>query len=331
MTAGSAFEHVAREPRRHELQLRPRAVSTLNAAIAPVHDLAVLDRRLELRVLGSPERHQDPARAVGVLPRRERAPRARRREVHFLVADERRAVDRRAVVLAAERAGVEQPDAAFLARLHGVLAALVVEHRAGDVHVEVALAQPEGVGRRVPVLHLHRLGRRVLLRRDDRLAEDLLLGEVVAVAAAGVHAAVLADRRPEPRPQSAAAGIEAADLLRREVEAVELVRIAAAALRRRRVEHVVVQVQPVRLAVRRKEQLGGRPILAGGRVELAQPAVPRDRVDRVLAGRRRGRDERRGRQSARAERVGTRRRRHPGTCCRSGASRSARPVSTSMP
>ena len=214
----------------------PAFVFDLERGDRAVHDLAVLDRRLELRVLRPPERHQHPARAVGVFPRRERAPQAGGRELHFLVADERRAVDRRAMILAAERAGVEQPDAAFLARLDGVFLALVVEDRAGDVHVEIALAQPDGVRRRVPVGHLERLRRRVLLHRDDRLPEDLLLGEVVAVAAAGVDAAVLADRRPEPRPQAAAARVEAADLLRREVVAVELVRIAAAALRRRRVE-----------------------------------------------------------------------------------------------
>ena len=299
-------DHVARQPRRHQLH-SGGALLDLEGRHRAVRHLAVLDGRGELRVLGPPERHQHPPRAVGVFPGGQRPPGACARKVHFLVADQRRLMDRRAMVLAAERAGVEQPDAAFLARLRGVLAALVLEDRAGDVHVEVALAQPEGVGRREPVLHLHRLGRRVLFGRDDRLAEDLLLGEVVAVAAAGIDAAVLANRRAQPRPQPAAAGIEAADLLRRQVVRVELVRVAAAALRGRRVEHVVVVVQAVRLAVGRQERLGRGGLLAGRRVERPQPPVPRDRVDRVLAGRRAGHDDRRRRQPARAQHVRPRR------------------------
>ena len=139
--------------------------------------------------------------------------------------------------------------------------------------------------------------------RDDRLAEDLLIGEVVAVAAAGVDAAVLADRRPEPRPQAAAARVEAAHLLRREVEAVELVRIAAAALRGRRVDDVVDEIEAVGLAVGRQEQLGRRRILTGRDVELAQPAVPGDDVGDVLAGGLRRPDDRRRGQPARTQRV----------------------------
>ena len=161
-----------------------------------MHDEAVLDRGLEGGVFRSPERHEDPARAVGLFPRRQRAPDAGAGEVHFFVADERRAVDGRAVVLAAERGGVEQPDPALLAGLHGVLAAFEVEHGTGDVDVEIALSEPEGVRRRVPVDHLHCLGRRVLLGGDDGLAVDLLRGEVVAVAAARVHASVFSDRGP---------------------------------------------------------------------------------------------------------------------------------------
>ena len=115
---GLGLIHVARQPGRRQLApCRPACSSSLNAATAPLRHLAVLDRRLELRVLRPPERHQHPARAVRVFPRRQRAPGARPRRSDLFVADERRAVDRRAVVLAAERAGVEQPDAALLARL----------------------------------------------------------------------------------------------------------------------------------------------------------------------------------------------------------------------
>ena len=153
----------------------------------------MFDRRGELRVSGTPERHQDPARAVRFLPCAERAPDAGAGELHLLVADERRPVLRRPVVFAAETARIEQPHAALLARLNGIFPSLVLEHRTGGVHVEIALAQPGGVRRRVPVRHLQRLRLRVLLHGDDGLPEDLLLREVVAVAAPRVDGAVLAD------------------------------------------------------------------------------------------------------------------------------------------
>ena len=144
---------------------------------------------------------------------------------------------------------------------------------------------------------------RVLLHRDDRLPEDLPLRKVVAVAAAGIHAAVLANRRPEARPHPAAARVEAADFLRRQVVPVELVRRAAAALRGRRVQNVVEDVQRVGLAIGWQKRLGARDLLTGRRIQRAQPSIPRNRVDDVLAGSVRRHRNRRGRLPARAERA----------------------------
>src|SRR4026209_2569404 len=108
-------------------------------------------------MLRSPERHVDPAGARRVDIRAERAPDAGGREVDLFIADERRAVDRRAVIFTTERTGIEQPDAAFLARVDRVLFAFVVEDRTGDVHVEIAFPEPRGIRRREPVLQLERL------------------------------------------------------------------------------------------------------------------------------------------------------------------------------
>ena len=199
------------------------------------------------------------------------------------------------------------------------------------VEVEVALPHPVRVRRRVPVLQLERLRLRVLLDADERLTVDLLRGDVVAVAAARVDGAVLADRRSGPRPQPAAAGRPVADLLRREIVRVEVVRIAAASLRGGRVDHAVDQVEPVRFAVGRHEQRRRFDLVTGRDVELAQPAVPRHGVGDVLPGRRLIEDRRRG-QSAGTERCRRRDRpaAAPGTCCRSASTRAACPFSTSI-
>ena len=98
-------------------------------------------------------------------------------------------------------------------------------------------------------------------------------------------------------------GSKAPTFLVAQVVRIELVRVAAAALRGRGVDHVVEVVQPVGLAVRGQERLGRSRLLPGGGVERPQPAVPRDRVDRVLARRRRGHDDRRRGQASRAQHV----------------------------
>src|SRR5712691_109126 len=97
-------------------------------------------------MLRPPERDEDPARAVGLLPGGERPPDARAGELHFLVADERRPVLRRPMIFAAEPARIEQPDAALLAGVNGVFLALVLEHGTRGIHVEIALAEPVRIG-----------------------------------------------------------------------------------------------------------------------------------------------------------------------------------------
>src|SRR5204863_5784418 len=104
---------------------------------------------------------------------------------------------------------------------------------------------------------------RVLFHGDNRLPVDLSLRKVIAVAAAGIHAAVLANRGPEARPHPAAARVEAADFLRREVVAVELVWRAAAPLRRGGVQNVVEKVQRVGLAIGWKKRFGARDLSTG--------------------------------------------------------------------
>ena len=167
--------HVARHPGRRELHLAA-LLFQLERGDRAVHDLAVLDRRLELRVLRPPERQQHPARAVGVFPRRDRAPRAGGGEVHLLVADQRRAMT-----------GVRwsSPPIALVSSSqmrHSLLDCTGIPcpctrtpGRSRSCRGRACAARR--VRRRVPVAQLERLGRRVLLHRDDRLAEDLFSGK----------------------------------------------------------------------------------------------------------------------------------------------------------
>ena len=100
--------------------------STLNAATPPSFaGRRVHGRRFVLRVDRAPERSEHPARTVRFLPGRERAPASHVLKVHFLVAEERRLVQRRLVIGAARRLRIEQVDAALLARRGNQLAALV--------------------------------------------------------------------------------------------------------------------------------------------------------------------------------------------------------------
>src|SRR5262245_35498264 len=90
----------------------------------------------------APNRHQDPLRALWLLPRAHLAPRAPRVELLRVAADERRRIERGAVIFAAERIAIEQPDAAFLARPGEELASALVERDRTDVDVEIARAHP---------------------------------------------------------------------------------------------------------------------------------------------------------------------------------------------
>src|SRR5204862_6240868 len=102
----------------------------------------VFDRRLELFTDRTPEGDQHPLRARRILPRADRPPHAARVERLRVVADERRRVERRPMILAAERIAIEQPDPAFLARADEELASLVIERDGRRVHVEVAPPEP---------------------------------------------------------------------------------------------------------------------------------------------------------------------------------------------
>src|SRR5439155_24331552 len=97
----------------------------------------------------TPERREHPANAGRLLVARHRAPDAGRLVILILVAEQRRSVIGRAMIVAAHRARVEQPETALLARLHDEFASLVLEHRAGHLQIEIALQQEFGVWRAV--------------------------------------------------------------------------------------------------------------------------------------------------------------------------------------
>src|SRR6185503_11776616 len=77
---------------------------------------AVLDRRMKGAADGSPERHEHPLFAAPILPGGHRAPHAFGVESLIVIAQQGRGVERRPVILAAERLAIEKPHAAFLAR-----------------------------------------------------------------------------------------------------------------------------------------------------------------------------------------------------------------------
>ena len=284
--------HVARNPRRRQLHFAVLRLH-LERGDRALLDLAVLDRRLELGVLRSPERRQHPARSFRILPGRQRAPDAGLREVDHFIADERRAVHRRPMIVAADRLRVHEVEAALLAGVHHVLFALVVENGGRHLHVEIALDQPLGVGRSVIVHQVQTLGLGILLHADDAVAVESVLRIPAAVARSGVHGPIRADRRTGASPHAAARRSPTPHLVGGQIVGVGHVRIAAAALRAVRVDHVVEQVHGVRLAVGRHELRRRSDVLAVGSVHLPQAAIPRSRVDRVLArALRRGRSSR---------------------------------------
>ncbi len=76
-------------------RLRPCVSSILNAAAAPRTTSPYSSGALNSECFGPQNGIRHPARAVGILPGGDRAPRTGGRELHFLVADERRASSRR--------------------------------------------------------------------------------------------------------------------------------------------------------------------------------------------------------------------------------------------
>ena len=138
--------HVARDPGGNQLRLCRPTVSILNAAIAPFLTSPCSMGALNLRMLRTPEGRQDPARAVASshVASEPQMPASAKSTISLHM--QRRAVDGRAVIVAADRLRVHQVDAALLARVDHVLFAFVVENGGRDLHVEVALPQPLGVG-----------------------------------------------------------------------------------------------------------------------------------------------------------------------------------------
>src|SRR5262249_34126216 len=151
---------------------------------------------------GPPEGDEDPLR-TRVLPRAQGAPDAAAVESLRVVADERRRVQRGAVILAAEPVAIEQPDAAFLAGADEELPPAIVEGDGRRVDVEIAPPQPVGV-RRAEVVGQLQLLVVVELHGDDRVAQTPVGRIELAVAGAEVDGAVGRYRRAAPSPQAAA-------------------------------------------------------------------------------------------------------------------------------
>src|SRR5437870_9824171 len=94
------------------------------------------------------------------------------------------------MIIAANRLRIHQVDAALLTRVDHQLLALVVEDRRRDLHIQIALPQPLGIGRTVVVDQLQGLGFRILLHSDDAVAVDAALRIPAAVAGSRIHGAV---------------------------------------------------------------------------------------------------------------------------------------------
>ena len=195
--------HVTREPRGIQPPLaRARLLQLVGRDAAHLRP-AVLDRRAEGAADRSPERNEHPLHAARILPGGHRAPHAFGIEGLIVVAQQRRGVERRAVILAAERLAIEQPHPAFLARADEELPSAVVERHRGDVHVQIARPHPVGVRRREVVDELQLLVV-VELGADDGVAEALGLRAEHRVAGHHVDDAFRRHRRAPPAPHAAA-------------------------------------------------------------------------------------------------------------------------------
>ena len=189
------------------------------------------------------------------------------------------------MIVAADRLCVHQVGTAFLAGVHHQFPAFVVEDRRRDLHVQVALEQPLGIGRAVVVHQLQGLRHRILLHTDDAVAIHSVLRVPAPISRSRVHGSVRADCWAGAAPHSAACRTPGADLVGREIVRVHHVRITAAALRGVCVNHVVDKVQRVRLPIRRHELCRWRHLFAVRHVEAMEHAVPGSGVDGVLTRR----------------------------------------------
>ena len=133
--------------------------------------------------------------------------------------------------------------------------------------VDVEVAPPEPVGiRRAEVVGQLQLLVLVELHADDAVAEAAGHRIELRVAGAEEHPALGIDGRAAASPQAAARGNERAGAARGQVERIERVRQAAAALRRGGVDDAVVQVERVGLAAAGDELLRRRDILPSARL-----------------------------------------------------------------
>ena len=225
-----------------------------------------------------PERRQHPARAA-VLPRAQRAPAAHVLEVDFLVAEQRRLERRRLVVLTARRLRIEQIQPAFLARGGNQLTSLVLEDRRRVVRIEVALAQPLPVGRRVVVLQFQLTVLDVHADHAVGVARRIAGQVVDAVAGGGPGRAGGIHGHAAPAPGAAAAGVPRHHLVLGVVDAHG--RDRRAAIRRLHPQRVADEVQ--RPALSTVELVRRLKVGAVGGVDDVQHAVAGDEVDRPPA------------------------------------------------
>ena len=182
------------------------------------------------------------------------------------------------MIRSAQRLRVDHEQTAFFARPDDQFPLLVGEDDRRDIHIEVALPQPLGVRRRVPVLELQLFGR----ERHDRVRVAVHRRLVLPVAGFGIHRPVLADRRTRDAPQPAAARSPVADRFRRiaEIERVDAVGIAAAALTGNGVDDVVVIREAVRLAIGRQELHRRHHLLAGVDIHLMEIPIAGEHENR---------------------------------------------------
>src|SRR5436309_10009257 len=98
-------------------------------------------------MLSAPEWSQHPTRSFGVFPTCHGAPNTRRRKVYVFIADQGRCEERVAMIVAPDRRGVHQENAAFFTRVDHQFLALKREDGWRYLHVEIAGVEPLGIGR----------------------------------------------------------------------------------------------------------------------------------------------------------------------------------------
>ena len=294
---GLAAAHVTRDPGRRKSRLGGVAVHLERRDASFLRRRRVHGRRFVLRVDRAPERSEHPARTVRFLPGRERAPASHVLKVHFLVAEERRLVQRRLVIGPARRLRIEQVDAALLARRGDQLAALVHERHWGVVRIEVAFPEPVPVPRRVVVLELHLAVDET--HPDDAVGVARRIARRVVGAVTGRRpcGAGRIERDAAAPPCATAPRVERHHFVLRIVEIQSRDRDAGICVRHP--ERSAVERQRPPLA--RVEHVGRFEVFAGRRVQDVQHPVARDEIDSAPALRVSGADDRRVAAAARLE------------------------------